>query len=156
MIHFAIRSFCFFSLLAASTAQAQDAATCDAVTNRCTSMVRLVAEENRTFATLSLQMEKSGADPVLFVTAPLGIAARPGVRVVIDPGAFEIPLPLDACFPDGCRASTELTALQMSQLSEARTLSVQFIPFSSSETVAGDLEAASLISPLKQAGITLP
>lgn len=157
MIRFDIRSLCIVGLLlAASSAQAQDAAICDAATNRCTGMARLVAEENKTFATVSLQIDRSGTDPVLLVTAPLGIAIRPGVRIVLNPGASEIPLPLDVCFPDGCRASTELSAMQMSQLGEAQTLSVQFIPFSSSETVAGDLEAADLITPLKQAGVNLP
>lgn len=157
MIRFHIRSLCIVGLLlAGSSAQAQDAATCDAATNRCISMARLVAEEDKTFATVSLQIDKSGTDPVLLVTAPLGIAARAGVRIVITPGASEIPLPLDVCFPDGCRASTELSAMQMSQLGEAQTLSVQFIPFSSSETVAGDLEAVILITPLRQAGVSLP
>lgn len=157
MFPFSIRVLGFAGLLLpAAAAHAQDAATCDPATNRCTSLSRLVADGNKTFATVSLQIGKTGTEPVLFVTAPLGIAARPGVRIVANPGSVEIALPLDVCFPDGCRASTELTAGQLASLDAAQTLSVQFIPFSSTETVAGEMEGAGLTGPLKQAGVTLP
>lgn len=159
MVH--LENIVFGGLLAITLAgtaygQALQAASCNAATDRCTSTTRLLADGNETFATVSLQVGKTGAEPVLYVVAPLGIAARPGVRVVLNPGATEIELPLDVCFPDGCRASTDLTADQLSQLSAAQDLSIQFIPFSSDETVAGELEAASVISPLTQAGVALP
>lgn len=143
-------------IAAAIPAHAQEAATCDGATNRCTSLVRLVGEGEQTFAAVSLQADRTGAEPVLFVTAPLGIAARPGVRIVASPGAAEIALPLDVCFPDGCRASAELTAEQLAALAGAESLSVQFIPFSGTETLGADLEAARLVDPLKAAGVTLP
>ncbi|WP_207099751.1 invasion associated locus B family protein [Paracoccus shandongensis] len=143
-------------LLAVTGAQAQEPATCDPATDRCSGLVRLVAEGDQTFATVSLQVGKSRADAVLFVIAPLGIAARPGVRIVANPGAVEIPLPLDVCFPDGCRASADLSAEQLAQVTGAQTLSVQFIPFSSTETVSGELAVADLIAPLRQAGVNLP
>ncbi len=157
MIRFDRAALGFFGMvLAATCAQAQDPATCDAGTDRCTSLVRLVAEGDQTFATVSLQIGKSGTGPVLFVIAPLGIAARPGVRIIANPGAAEIALPLDVCFPDGCRASAELSGEQLSQVTGAQTLSVQFIPFSSTDTVAGDIATAELVAPLRQAGVSLP
>ena len=143
-------------LMIGHPARSQEAAACDATTDRCSSMARLMTEADETFATVTLQIDRSGANPILLVTAPLGIAARPGARLILEPGSAEIPLPLDVCFPDGCRASAELSAAQLSQLAEARSLSVQFIPFSSGETVAGDLGSEDLTAPLRQAGVTLP
>ena len=143
-------------MMLGAAAWAQTPATCDDASNRCTSTARLVTEGDAPFATISLQVSRTGADPVLYVVAPLGIAARPGVRIVVNPGAVEIALPLDVCFPDGCRASTELTQDQLSRLVTAQDLSIQFIPFSSEETVAGEVAASALVDPLTRSGVSLP
>lgn len=142
-------------LLSPGTARAQDA-TCDAAAGRCTGTARLVDGKGQVFATISLQTAPDGSEAVLAVTAPLGIAARPGVRVVTQPGAEAILLPIDVCFPDGCRASTDLAPDALAQMVAAQGLSIQFIPFSSTETVAAEMPAADLIAPLRQAGAALP
>lgn len=137
-------------------AQDSSAAECDEASGRCTASVRLVAEDGKGFGTIGLQIDKNGNAPVLFAATPLGIAVHPGVRIITQPGAQELPLAVDACFPDGCRATLELGAEQLAGLTAAETLSLQFIPFSSTETVSADLPAAGILTALRDAGVTLP
>ncbi len=113
-------------------------------------------EDDQLFGTLTMQIGQDGSQPVLFAVAPLGIAARPGVRIVVQPTMAEIGLPVDVCYPDGCRASADLSDTQLGQLAAAETLSVQFITFSDGTTLAADIPANSLIAPLVSAGVVLP
>lgn len=132
------------------------AADCDDATGRCSVTTRLETENDGLFATVTLQIGRDGAQPVLMATVPLGIAARPGVRIVAQPASDAFLLAVDACFPDGCRVSAELQPDDLSRLLGAQALSLQFIAFTDGQTLAADLPAASLADPLRAAGVTLP
>lgn len=145
-------SLLFFPVMAAA-----QSAQCDAETRRCTALVQMTTEDGSYFASLGLQLGQiNNSEPVLFATLPLGIAVRPGVRVVIHPSTLEVILTVDTCFPDGCRATAQLTEEELGLLVEADQLSLQFIPFGTTDTLSADLLPSSLTEQLIAVGVSIP
>lgn len=145
-------------LLAAPVAAlAQDGPTgeCDPVTGRCVGVAVLNTEAGERFGTVGLQIGKDGSDPVLFAISPLGVAVQPGLRVVTD-GAGDHELAIDACFPDGCRATLALDGETATAVIKAARWSLQFFPFGADKPLSADLDPAPLIEALRAAGATLP
>ncbi|KGJ12969.1 hypothetical protein IX54_14165 [Paracoccus sanguinis] len=132
---------------------------CEGDAGRCTLTLPLSiaagkAGEQPVGAALGLQIGRSGEEPILFALAPLGTAVRPGLRVVL-PGPVEVPLAVDVCFPDGCRASAPLDAAQMSALLSAPQADLQFFPFGAEAPVAAAVTLPDLRGSLTGAGVTL-
>ena len=71
------------------------------------------------------------------------------------PGPVEVPLAVDVCFPDGCRASAPLDAAQMSVLLSAPQADLQFFPFGAEAPVAAAVTLPDLRGSLSGAGVTL-
>jgi invasion protein IalB len=154
--HSKLLLFWSFFLLLPVLAVAQSA-QCDAETRRCTALIQMTTEDGSSFGSLGLQLGQiNNSEPVLFATLPLGIAVRPGVRVLTHPSAHEVMLAVDTCFPDGCRATAQLTEDELVLLVEADQLSLQFIPFGSKETLSAGLSTSSLMEQLITAGFSIP
>lgn len=146
---------CALAALTGGTALADTPATCDTSSGRCTVGTTMKTDDGKLFGTVMIEVDKDGADPVLVALTPLGIALRPGVRIVAD-GAAEFPLVADACLPDGCRASATLSTEQLATLDAAKSLSLQFFVPGQDQPLAGDVPNPDLIAALKSAGAALP
>ena len=155
------RPFHFLLLAAALAApgiaagEGAPTAECGAEADRCTVSAVLATDTGERFGTIGLQMGRDGSEPVAFALTPLGIAVQPGVRIVIN-GKDDLPLAVDACFPDGCRATAALRPEQLAALAAAERLSLQFFAFGADKPLSGDLDAPGLGEAARAAGVTLP
>lgn len=140
---------------AAMAQQTAPIAECATDTGRCVVSAQLRTDAGELFGTLGLQIGRDGSDPVAFALTPLGIATRPGVRIVTDNNG-ELSLGVDACFPDGCRATLVLSPEQLAQLTATSDMSLQFFPFGADKALSGDVTDANLAKALRDAGVTLP
>ena len=138
-------------------ALAQDGpdAECDEASGRCAAIAVLTSDSGERFGTVGIQIGKDGSDPFLVAIAPLGIAVAPGVRVVTD-GSGDHDLAVDACFPDGCRATMAIAPDDLAAISGAERWSLQFFPFGADKPLSADLDPKPLIEGLRGAGVTLP
>ena len=95
----------------------------------CTVAARQVSlDEGRLLVSIAMTHGLEAENPALAVFTPLGVATRPGVRLVIDD---DLPLPIafDVCLPDGCRATIEPDAELFEAVVRARALTVQYFAF---------------------------
>lgn len=106
-------------------------------------------ENGQLVATLSVLVARDGSTQGLSVAAPLGVAIKPGIRLVV--GEAEIDLPLEVCFPDGCRGTVEFSDQEFRGFLRESRVDVQYFPFAqdtpvrirvSLEGLEGDLAAA--------------
>lgn len=88
----------------------------------CLSTLILNSDDGRAAATLLIQVSKESTR--FGAAVPLGVALEPGARLVV--GARKIPLPFEVCYPDGCRAMTEVSGKDLDDLNAAPELSLQF------------------------------
>ncbi|HXH02743.1 MAG TPA: invasion associated locus B family protein [Candidatus Competibacteraceae bacterium] len=65
-----------------------------------------------------------GAEPALVITAPLGIALRPGVGVQID-AAAPVRVPFERCHPNGCLAGMPLSPDMVSSLKKGTKMQAE-------------------------------
>lgn len=136
-------------------AQGAASAQCPDGGARCTVSVQLRTDTGELFGTMGLQISRDGGDPVAFALTPLGTAVRPGVRMVTDQSG-ELLLGVDACYPDGCRATLELSPEQLAQLAGAEQLSLQFFPLESDKAISGEVSNPGFADALRAAGVALP
>ena len=95
----------------------------------CTIAARLVSvQEGRLLTSIAMTHDLRGEIPVLAIFTPLGMATRPGVRLLVDE-TRPIPVEVDVCLPDGCRATLELDRLTFETILAAQALTVQYFAF---------------------------
>ena len=123
----------------------------------CTIAARLVSvQEARLLASLAMTHDLRAEVPVLAIFTPLGMATRPGVRLLVD-DRTPIPLQVDVCLPDGCRATLEMTEETFDTILSARSLSIQYFafgrpaPLSFPLSMDGFDEATSHVEDFRQA-----
>ncbi len=118
-------------------AAAQDGwdTSCDAE-GRCTVALAVAASDTGQraatfFAVVSAAPMRVGA------VLPLGIAADAGVRMIV--GGDEpvvIAAPVRVCYPDGCRATADLSEPEAAALAAADSIEIRYFPFGADAPVA--------------------
>jgi invasion protein IalB len=103
------------------------ALACDDAKALCVSQGALVSENGDRPAALGLQLSKDGSNAVIFVTTPLGTAIRPGLK--LRSGNEEFLLVFDVCFPDGCRATSELSSQSLATFLSLTDVDLLLFPF---------------------------
>lgn len=95
----------------------------------CTVAARQVSlDEGRLLVSIAMTHGLEAENPALAVFTPLGVATRPGVRLMVD-DSLPVPIAFDVCLPDGCRATIEPDAGMFEAVVRARSLSVQYFAF---------------------------
>jgi len=95
----------------------------------CTVAARQVSlDEGRLLVSIAMTHGLEGENPALAVFTPLGVATRPGVRLMVD-DRLPVAIEMDVCLPDGCRATIEPAPEVFEAVVRARTLSVQYFAF---------------------------
>ena len=82
-------------------------------------------ESNERLATLAIEV--SGDDQSLTVTAPLGVAVVPGVRMIA--GDTESDLPILVCLPTGCLSARALAEDELRSLAAQDAVELRFFGF---------------------------
>ena len=85
-------------------------------------------EQERLLATVILSHGPDFEEPLLVVFTPLGIAARPGVRVTLD-GETLFETVMEVCLPDGCRTAAPLSRADFDEFASAQTLEVRYFAY---------------------------
>jgi invasion protein IalB len=94
----------------------------------CTLSRKLQNEERKSVVTTFFVVVERGKNTIRAGSLiPLGVAVQPGIRFVASSQVFEVPV--DVCYPDGCRAQREFTESQMTQMTSSPDLQVQFFPY---------------------------
>lgn len=148
------RLFCLAWLIYSSAALGQDQAqtefwqTSCADDGRCqATRVLTQSDTGQRFASLIVSFSRDGRRPAMTVATPLGIAVQPGVRVVVKDAFWS--LPIEACFPDGCRASRDLTDEEYQLLLSADSADIRFFPYGRQAPLAGEVGLAGLDLAIK-------
>ncbi len=84
-------------------------------------------ESGQLLATLTFVLEPDGAAGGFILDVPLGVALRPGVRLLFDDNERE--LLADVCYPDGCRFTKRLVVPEFSSLIESNTIEVRYFAY---------------------------
>ena len=79
----------------------------------------------------------------------MGTATEPGLRLVH--GASELAVPLQVCFPDGCRALAPLPPGALQAMDQAGTLEVRFFPWAADRPLAVPVPTTGLSDAVEQA-----
>ncbi len=117
--------------------------------SRCTAMLALAdAASGKPVASLGMQVGKGGAEPAMVAILPLGIEIRPGVRAVVAGQGFEAPV--EACFPDGCRAVAPIPREALDLWLDGTAASLQFFPYGADRPVAVEAPLAGLRMALQR------
>lgn len=142
-----------FGSVAASSAQASWDTECGAET--C-SISRSVVETNtdRRVATLLVVVEQGSNATTAGAVVPLGTATEPGLRLVH--GSTEIEVPVQVCFPDGCRALTALPPGSVEAMDAAGSVEVRFFPWEADRPLAVPVPTAGLAQAVSAARNRLP
>jgi len=104
------------------------------------------AEKKQHLLTLSILRDRSGANPGMVLTTPLGVGLEPGARILVS--GQEIKLPFKVCYPNGCQAFATLTPESLSTLRLAQELEVQFFIQTMDKPTAAKIDLAGLAEAL--------
>ena len=136
------------TLQAQASLQASWDTACEAGT--C-SVSRSVVEANTgsTVATFLVAVEQGSDAITAGALVPLGTATEPGLRLVH--GATEVEVPIQVCFPDGCRALTALPSGALEAIDAAGTVEVRFFPWGAAQPLAVPVPTAGLVQAVSAA-----
>lgn len=73
--------------------------------------------------------------PLIVVYTPLGIDVASGAAIKID-AAAQMPMRVQTCVPNGCRAVVQLNDQQVAQLRAAKAIIVGIVPWGQTETTS--------------------
>jgi invasion protein IalB len=120
----------------------------------CTLSLTVVeVASNRNVATFLAVVSKN-ADAINFgVALPLGTALTSGVRLVVND--ITISIPFRVCFPDGCRALTELSKEESDTLLATDMVDMRFFPYSSGKPVSIKTPLENLTEAIEEARKTV-
>lgn len=103
---------------------------------QCT-LARTLSDDasGRSIATFLVALNFEMPDKVLMgVALPLGAALKPGVRLL--QGETVIEVGYEVCFPDGCRAMTEVAATDFDEMAKNEEIELRFFPFGQEKPIA--------------------
>ncbi len=141
---------CIFLLPSISNAQDTPPWGITCIEGSCT-MSRAVVDNdtNKRIATLFVVAQKGTDDLVVGGVVPLGVAIKPGVKVIA--GANEEIGEITVCFPDGCRAVVTTPI----SLVDIDTIELQYFPLNTDRPVAIPVPLGGLPEALTEAGAQL-
>jgi invasion protein IalB len=91
----------------------------------CSISQRAVTQQGQLVGAVSIRMLPDGADPIMVVTAPLGLYIPAGISYAIDEGTLQ-PLQLRTCERGGCVADIALSANALEAMRGGQKLNILF------------------------------
>lgn len=100
------------------------------------------------FALFEILIDISTGEASMVLTAPLGVALQPGVRIIVD--GHEWLAPLKVCYTDGCRATIEIDNDDLALLLQKPSMDIRYIPFGSDDPISAVLPLNGLIAAISR------
>jgi len=156
---FALTAMCLTSASQAATigfeGEAANAATSNWEFNcndsgACQGAIVVTNQENNTrLATLQVLVERNTDTQGLAIIVPLGLALDAGIR--LNTGDDVRDLPVNVCFPDGCRVVLALSADEFRDLLFRPSLELNYFGYRAERPIAFSIELDGLKSALTAA-----
>lgn len=103
-------------------------------------------ETGERFAQFEVVIAKESGEASMLITAPLGIATGPGIRVIVVNKEWSVPI--QVCQQDGCRASAPMSATDLGTLMQTKDLEIRFLPYGSDRPASVDIDISGLIAAI--------
>lgn len=141
------------TLLAAIPAAAQDTWTSECDADSC-AVSRAVAdvESGQRVGTLLVVLDQDGTSLVGAIV-PLGSAMEPGLRLIH--GSTEAAVPIQVCYPDGCRGLAPMDGAALDALATADTVDLRFFAFGTEAPISVPIPLVGLQGAVAAARATL-
>jgi invasion protein IalB len=91
----------------------------------CSISQRAVTQQGQLVGAVTIRMPREGGDPLMVVTAPLGLYIPAGISFGVDEGALQ-PLQLRTCERGGCVADVTLSADILTSMRGGQKLNIVF------------------------------
>jgi invasion protein IalB len=104
--------------------------------------------EDSAFALFEILIDVTDGEASLVLTAPLGVALQPGVRVSVE--GREWFAPLKVCYQDGCRATVEMNNDDLALLLQKQSMDIRYVPFGGDSPVAAVLPLSGLVAAISR------
>ncbi len=108
----------------------------------------IFAGENSPFALFEILIDVSNGEASFVLTAPLGVALQPGVRITVE--GQEWFAPLKVCYADGCRATVEISNADLALMLQRQTMELRYIPFGSDNPISASLPLNGLVAAISR------
>ena len=102
-----------------------------------------VKETNKQILHVAIGYPPNQSEPVMILSAPLGVALQPGIEMKIDEGTARR-IPFSVCTNKGCQAGMKLDEAALSELRKGNQ----------AEMVFGDLQRHGVKVPVSLKGLT--
>jgi len=109
--------------------------------------LNFVGEDNA-FALFEILINVSNGEASIVLTAPLGVALQPGVRIIVE--GQEWFAPLKVCYSDGCRATVEISNDDLALLLQRQSMDIRYIPFGSEAPISAMLPLNGLVAAISR------
>ena len=117
--------------------------------NYCVFRKTLTFEQTEnTFALLEILIDTDTGQASIVLTAPLGVALEPGIRMIVQ--GREWHAPLKVCYTDGCRASVEITSEDLALLLQKPQIDIRYIPFGREKPISAVLPLNGLLAAISR------
>lgn len=100
------------------------------------------------FALFEILIDVTNGEASIVLTAPLGVALQPGVRITVD--EHEWLAPLKVCYQDGCRASVEMSNDDLALLLQKQSMNLRYIPFGADAPIEATLPLSGLVAAISR------
>lgn len=100
------------------------------------------------FALFEILIDVTSGEASIVLTAPLGVALQPGVRIIVD--GREWFAPLKVCYTDGCRATVEISNDDLALLLQKQSMDIRYIPFGRENPVSATLPLNGLVAEISR------
>lgn len=91
----------------------------------CSISQRAVTQQGQLVGAVTIRLPREGGDPLMVVTAPLGLYIPAGISFGIDTGSLQ-PMQLRTCERSGCVADTVLNADTLNAMRGGQKLNIVF------------------------------
>lgn len=102
-----------------------------------------------TFALLEILIDVETGESTIVLTAPLGLALQPGIKLIVSEQEWIVPLKV--CYADGCRGTVDISSEEFALLLQRPMIEIRYIPFGSEAPRSAELPLNGLISAISQA-----
>lgn len=106
------------------------------------------AQTETTFALLEILIDVDTGAASIVLTAPLGVALEPGIRMIVE--GREWFAPLKVCYTDGCRATVEISNDDFALLLQKPSIDIRYIPFGRDDPLSAELPLNGLVAAISQ------
>jgi len=104
--------------------------------------------QDNAFALFEILINVASGESSIVLTAPLGVALQPGVRIVVE--GREWFAPLKVCYTDGCRATVEISNDDLALLLQRQTMDIRYIPFGRDNPISAILPLNGLVAAISR------